>query len=718
MDHPFRLAPGRNCWRAVTAHRASTLVDADAYFTALYDALRRARRRICIAGWDIDSRLCLVRDAPPHGPPARLGPLLDALVRETPELEVYVLAWDFSSIYLLEREPFPRLKLGRRTHARVHFALDGTHPSGASHHQKLVVIDDDVAFCGGLDLCDVRWDTPEHRVPDPRRVSVRGGSYRPHHDVQVAVDGDAAAALGELFAARWQRVVGERLPAVPRGSTDAWPRGLVPELEHIRVGIARTMRDGNGHGVREVEAAWLDAVASARRSIYIEVCYLTAPAIVDALAARLREPDGPRVVLVTAQHYASWLEDATMLVLRDHCVDRLREADLHHRLRAISPWARNTAEDRLVGIKVHSKVLVVDDDVLRIGSSNATRRSFALDSECDLVLVAGDDAHRRAIAAIRDRLLAEHLGCAPAEVETELEAQHGGRTPRHRTRVCSPLETIPVAPDGVIARAEVADPADPLRPAQLWRSMAKNETLRNRWRVATLVWWTALLGTVMGLGLSRTLDVRDLVGWMSANAGSLWALPTTLAAYVVGGLVLVPVTLLILTTGIVFGPALGLALALAGAFTSAAVYYWIGRFLGRDFVERVAGERVRAATHAIAKRGLLAVATVRLVPIAPHVVVGIAAGAARISFRDYMLGTIVAMGPGAAILVLLGVQVGASLTAPSASSIGLAALILGGGILLAWALQRWAGQGARLHDQEPDSTNSSASTSMRPTTGR
>jgi uncharacterized membrane protein YdjX (TVP38/TMEM64 family) len=193
--------------------------------------------------------------------------------------------------------------------------------------------------------------------------------------------------------------------------------------------------------------------------------------------------------------------------------------------------------------------------------------------------------------------------------------------------------------------------------------------------------------------------VDSLIAWISTHATSVWALPTTLVAYIVGGLLLVPVTLLILTTGIVFGPVKGLAFALAGAFTGAAVYYWLGRWLGRDVVQRFAGPRVRAATRAVARRGLLAVATVRLVPIAPHVVVGLAAGAARISFRDYMLGTIVAMLPGAAILVLLGGQLGTSLRTPTWEAVGIAAAILCGGLLIAWALQRWAGEGARLHEE-------------------
>jgi phospholipase D1/2 len=705
----FRLVPGRNCWRAETAPRVATLVDADAYFGALHESLLRAQRRICIAGWDIDSRLMLTRDAPPDGPPPQLGPLLDALVRAHPGLEVYVLAWDFSSIYLLEREAFPRLKLGVRTHPRVHFALDGLHCAGASHHQKLVVIDDAVAFCGGLDLCDVRWDTTEHRVPDPRRLNVRGNPYRPHHDVQVAVDGSAARALGELFADRWHRVVGQRLPPVPRVDDDPWPPRLQPELTDVEVGIARTQREDGGPDIREVEALWLDAIAAARELIYLEVCYLTSPKLVLALERRLQEPDGPRIVYVTAESYGSWLEDSTMRVLRDRCVDRLRAADVHDRFKALAPCVRAEGSGELVPINIHSKVLVIDDDVLRIGSSNATRRSMALDSECDVVVIARDEDDRRAIAAFRKRLLAEHFGCDPDQADEDPEGP----------RVCRRLETQDHGTsDILLPRAELADPENPISPAQIWRLMLENENGRSEWSRVAVVWWCVVLGTLLGVGLSGLVDVRSFVAWISANANTIWALPATIGAYVVGGLFLVPVTLLILTTGIVFGPVKGLLYALAGAFTGAAVFYWLGRWMGRDLVQRFAGPRTRAAMRAVAQRGLLAVATVRLIPIAPHMIVGLAAGAARISFRDYMLGTIVAMLPGAAILVLLGGQIGTTLRAPSWSSLGIAACILVAGLVVAWALQRFAGQGARLHQADLEAPSSSAPTSMRPTTGK
>jgi phospholipase D1/2 len=506
----FRLEPGRNCWVESRARRAAVLVDAEAYFATLYDAFRLARRRICIAGWDIDSRVELTRTPPAHGPSPRLGPLLDALVRARPELRVYILAWDYSPIYLFEREAFPRLKLGLRTHPRVRFCLDDTQRGGGSHHQKLVIVDDALAFCGGLDLCDVRWDTSEHRVPEPGRADVRGRRYAPHHDVQLAVDGPVAGALGQLFAHRWHGATGERLPPLP-DEPSPWPSALAVDLHDVEVGVARTSHGRDGSTIREVEAAWLDAVAAARSRLYIEVCYLTAPELVEALARRLAEPDGPIVVLVAPRRHDAWLEDFTMLVLRDRALERLRRADVHGRLRAVGPAVRDPDDpSRMIPIKVHSKVVAVDDHVLKIGSSNATRRSFGLDSECDLVLVAHAAHQRRAIEDVVRRLVADHLGATPAEADAWLHHVEGpgALPPPHRS-----LEPLPPRrsrpADRLLPAEELVDPKAPLSFARVLRLLAHADGRGPLWASVGATWW---LGA-MALGVGARLGHRALA-WL------------------------------------------------------------------------------------------------------------------------------------------------------------------------------------------------------------
>lgn len=490
----FTLVPGRNCWLASRARRAAVLVDADAYFGTLYEAFRRARRRICIAGWDLDSRVALTRTPPPGGPPPRLGAMLDALVRARPELEVQILAWDFSPIYLFEREAFPRWKLGLGTHARIRFHFDDTQRSGGSHHQKLVIVDDALAFCGGIDLCDVRWDTPEHRIPDPARTDVRGNHYSPHHDVQIAVEGPVAAALGRLFAERWHEATGEPLPPLPE-LPSAWPEGLQADFTDVEVGVARTGRTPDGRPIREVEAAWLETIAVARSLLYLEICYLTAPALVAALEERLREPDGPRIVVVAPRRHGAWLEDATMLVLRDRALERLRRADVHGRLRAVGPAASDDEHPtRKVAIQVHSKLVAADDRVLKIGSSNGTRRSFGLDSECDLVLVARSAAHRRAIGDVVRRLVAEHLGATEAEADAWLRQADRPESPTPPRRSLEPLPPRRInLVDRLLPSEELVDPEAPLSAARVWTLLVRGDGGRRRWAFARALWWIGML---------------------------------------------------------------------------------------------------------------------------------------------------------------------------------------------------------------------------------
>ncbi|HSO20226.1 MAG TPA: hypothetical protein VLT88_12240, partial [Desulfosarcina sp.] len=336
------LHPSQNCWRIAPAGRAAVLIDGEAYFGALHQALRRARHAIMIVGWDVHSEVRLIRNGDSGGYPERLGELLDALAEERPALTVHILSWDFAMIYAMEREFFPRYKLKWRTHKRIHFALDGRHPVGASQHQKIVVIDDALAFVGGFDLSQGRWDTSRHRPKDERRVDPDGRNYAPFHDVQMAVDGEAARVLGRLVRERWERSEGvppeDATPPDDRAESDPWPPGLNPDFEDVPVAIARTLpADGDQPQTTEVRQLYLDSIAAARQFIYIENQYLSAHCVGQALEARLKEEKGPDVVIVMPEKTGGWLEQYTMDVLRGRLVERLRAADRHDRLRLYYP---------------------------------------------------------------------------------------------------------------------------------------------------------------------------------------------------------------------------------------------------------------------------------------------------------------------------------------------------------------------------------------------
>jgi phospholipase D1/2 len=289
------LRPGENCWRVATAARTAVLIDADAYFAAFRHAVSRARRSIFILGWDIDSRVELAPGT--TEPPLTLLPFLNDTLARQPELRVFALAWDFSVLFTLEREPLPTYRFAWNAHPRLSFQLDDAHPFGASHHQKIVVVDDALAFAGGLDLTIRRWDTPAHHADDPARVDPTRRPYPPAHDIQMMVDGEAAAGAGRARARALARRHGQTPAgrAAARRACDLWPEATAPDVRDAPIGIARTMpafRDAPA--VRSVATCALQSIASARRFIYIENQYLTSAAIGAALARRLASPTGPR----------------------------------------------------------------------------------------------------------------------------------------------------------------------------------------------------------------------------------------------------------------------------------------------------------------------------------------------------------------------------------------------------------------------------------------
>ncbi len=388
---------GRNCWRMEAANRFALLIDGEAYYGALAKAMRGAQRWIALLAWDLDTRTHLVEHDPAHA----TGPFREFvrdLVSDNPDLHIYVLSWDFPILFADVRDP----KLARGEdpfeHPRVHFKSDDVHPRGGSHHQKIAIIDGRLAFTGGMDVAGGRWDTSEHNVNDPRR------GYPPTHDVQAMVDGNAAAALAEIAGDRWQRATGNSLPqTVP--DSDPWPEGVQADITDVNVAISRT---DPLESCREVEQLHLDLIATARRLLYIENQYLTSPLIADALCERLQEPEGPEIVIVLPLNNHGWLEDHTVEALRYRQVRRIRSSDRFGRLRICHPTVPEPGDES--SIVVHSKIVVVDDQLFRVGSANLTNRSMALDTECDLTVEASDERERAAIALLRNRLLGEHLG--------------------------------------------------------------------------------------------------------------------------------------------------------------------------------------------------------------------------------------------------------------------------------------------------------------------
>ena len=202
----------------------------------------------------------------------------------------------------------PLTLLRWRLNGRIAAKLDSAHPPGASHHQKILVIDDGFAFCGGIDMTGGRWDRRAHQDGDPARVGPNGRPYLAWHDATMALDGAAAAALGALARERWACAGGRELAPVECRS-ECWPEALDPQFRHVEVAISRTRPDHEHvEAAHEIEALYLALIARARRSIYAESQYFASRRIAEAIAKRLAEPDSPEIVLINPAQADGWLE--------------------------------------------------------------------------------------------------------------------------------------------------------------------------------------------------------------------------------------------------------------------------------------------------------------------------------------------------------------------------------------------------------------------------
>ena len=700
------LVPGRNCWRVERARRLAFLVDAADYFAAARSAIAQARRSVFILGWDFDSRIALVPGGAGDGYPEPLGEFLKEVVRRAPKLRMYVLSWDFAMLYAADREFLPLYKLGWKSQPapRLAFRLDARHALSSSHHQKVVVVDDAVAFVGGLDLTHGRWDTPEHPREQPFRLDAAGRQSRPNHDVQALVDGAAAHALGELCRDRWVRSGARRrpLPVFAEADADPWPRGLAPDVEDVEVAISRTdPRYPAGPPVQEIRHLYVDAIGAAKHSLYLENQYFSSSALGDALEARLREPASPEVVVVSRLTEEGWLEARTMGVLRGLLHRRLAEADANDRYRLLYPRVPGLEGASL--LNVHSKVLVMDDELASVGSANFNNRSMGFDTECNLAIEArGEERVRRAIAGLRDRLLGEHLGAPREEVAAEIRKQGDSLVraiaalARHG-RTLAPIDPrVPPEMEAFLPASALVDPERPVDPEALAEEFVPPDLRRPV--AARIARYAALLLAVAALAaawrwtaLGDWLPLHSVIEQARAQAGSLQAVLVTLGAYALAGLVAIPVTVLVVATGVVFGPIVGAMLALAGALLNAALTYGIGRVLGRDIVRRIAGERLNRVTRRLSGGGVAAIAAIaaaRLLPVAPFPIVNAVAGASRIRPREFFLGTALGIAPRIALTLLFVDRLDAAISSPGLFTIAALGVIAAAIAALAWRAWR------------------------------
>jgi phosphatidylserine/phosphatidylglycerophosphate/cardiolipin synthase-like enzyme len=403
------------------------LIDGEQALAAIAEAIRGARRSVRMAGWHTAPHFALERGEPPT--------VLRELLAETTArgVEVRLLLWAGAPfrVFTPARAAVraDASELARDTGVRV--ALDDHERLLHCHHEKIVVVDDEVAFVGGVDLTDLggdRWDTARH--PARGRLG--------WHDAGSRLRGPIVADVAEHLDLRWTAVTGEARPAVPAparaGDTTIQLLRTIPER------VYDSMRQG-AFGILE---AYMRALRSARELVYLESQFFWLPEIVDLLSGKLREPpsDGFRIVVLLPSKANNGEEDTRGMLA--HLVDA--DAGRGRFLATTIDAMTGSTLDRLY---VHAKIGIVDDRWLSIGSANLNAHSFLNDTEVNVQLADPGLARRT-----RLRLWSEHLGVPedeiagdPSEVvdrlwipiaRRERERQRIGERREHRLRELTP----------------------------------------------------------------------------------------------------------------------------------------------------------------------------------------------------------------------------------------------------------------------------------------
>jgi hypothetical protein len=327
--------------------------------------------------------------------------------------------------------------------------------------------------------------------------------------------------------------------------------------------------------VREVERLFLDSIDSAEKSIYIENQFFTSSLLADRIVRRMREKRDLEVLLIGPQNYESWVEARTMRNGRIRFIRTFQDAGVADRIRLLYPHVESGG--KATGTMVHSKVMIVDNRLLRIGSANLNNRSMGTDTECDLAIEATTNEERARIAAVRNRLMADHCGVSANDVAQCFES--GATLLGAATSLSAAGHSLRPIDDGEPDPQEFAryleGIADPERPIAQ-DALSSQEFTGRAFRIpfANLARVGAALLVVLGLTaiwnltpLADQLTPAAIEAALTSVAASPWAPAYVLAAFLGGGLVAFPVVLLIAGTAAAFGPILGFTYAAVGSLT-------------------------------------------------------------------------------------------------------------------------------------------------------
>jgi phosphatidylserine/phosphatidylglycerophosphate/cardiolipin synthase-like enzyme len=371
--------------------RVEPFVDGAEALPRIADAIRSARSHVHLAGWHFDPSFRLEDE----------GPTLRELLAETAErVDVRALAWAGAPLPLFHpdrkevREARDELVRG----TRITMALDAKERPFHCHHEKLVLVDDELAFVGGIDLTALggdRLDASRH----PRRDGLGW------HDTAVRLEGPIVADVARHFLLRWRATADGDVPdpAEPPAAGD----GLEAQL--VRT-VPERVYDRCRHGEWSILESYLRALRAAEQFVYLESQFLWSPEVTFILAQKLRQPprDDFRVIALLPSHPNNGTDDSRGQV--GLLIDADKDSgDDTTRFLACTLYQPGPGGNP---VYVHSKAAVIDDAWLTVGSANLNEHSLFNDTEANVVV------REPALAReLRLRLWEEHLERPREEID-------------------------------------------------------------------------------------------------------------------------------------------------------------------------------------------------------------------------------------------------------------------------------------------------------------
>ncbi|MDA3900205.1 MAG: VTT domain-containing protein [Spirochaetes bacterium] len=665
-----------------TASRLSFFTYSGAYYSALADILPQARHRILIVGWSFDDRIHLLRDKNTDSAKMELGELLISAAKENPSLQITLCIWKPPSLFSAGQHISRKFRKKLRRLPNITLYQIPAESAFASRHEKYVVVDDVLAFLGGIDLTKNRWDSQDHPSKSLGRINPDGESYGPYHDTHTVFSGSVVKDILSMAVAKFHF----NLPSI-NNADELWPKDVPVDVENaqVMISLTRSSPDAAIPDVNQIKQVYHDMIAYAKDCIYIENQYFSNDIITDLVVKSLRSKDGPEVIILMPRELPDMMGRMTMGLNASMHIAKLKKNDLHGRLGFYNPVSSDNPD---VGFLVHSKLLITDSRYITIGSANISQRSFSFDDEANISIDATKTQDPQCAKNLEERLLAQHCGLKIEEWQALVKQHNGSRLKALQERITLWEGLVEgknlMAPHSV--PNEILDYFDmglSPQPEEVMHTMTKNNSKGFIFRTKKV--WALLLLTIVILGIvfffARTdIDTQQILGTIKNlnETRPFIAALLTIATFWIAMLMFVSITVPIVAFAALHGPWLGILYSSLGIFSGAAIFYVLGlmmhnskRFDRYNVVRRVKKQFVKIRPY-----GFWAVVISRMVPSGPFMVVNMVTG--MVGFRPvhFITGSLLGLMPGIITFTIFGETIRNIFTDPGWKNILLFILLL------------------------------------------